>query len=52
MDSEVPKIPEDLGVKIGTKLEVKWTDTLEKTEETIMVDKMNIEISEAIVIEV
>lgn len=36
-------------VKIGSKLEAKWQETLDKTEEAIMVDKMNLEISEAIV---
>ncbi len=42
-------VPDKIDVKIGSKLEVKWIDTLEKTEEAIMVDTMNLEISEAIV---
>lgn len=46
---ENKELPEDLGIKIGSKLEAKWTETLDKTEEAIMVDKMNLEISEAIV---
>ena len=36
-------------VKFGSKLEAKWTETLTKAEESIMVDGMNLEISEAIV---
>ena len=36
-------------VKIGSKLEAKWTDTLEKSQEAIMIDTMNLEISLAIV---
>lgn len=41
-------VPEIIDVKIGSKLEAKWQDTLDKAEASIMVDKMNIEISEAI----
>lgn len=43
------KVPDVIDVKIGSKLEVKWTDTLEKAKEAIMLDGMNLEISEAIV---
>lgn len=42
-------IPEVIDVKIGSKLESKWTDTRDKASDAIMVDKMNIEISESIV---
>ena len=30
-----PKIPEDLGIKIGTKEEVFWTGMRDKTKEAI-----------------
>ena len=36
-------------VKIGSKLQAKWTETMEKAKEAIMVDTMNIEVSEAII---
>ena len=42
-------VPDKIDVKIGSKLEVKWQDTLDKTEEAILVEGMNLEISEAIV---
>ena len=41
--------PEDLGVKIVSKLESKWTDARDKAIEAIQIDTMNIEISEMIV---
>ena len=36
-------------VKFGSKLEGKWSETMEKAKEAIMVDTMNIEVSEAII---
>ena len=42
-------VPDKIDVKIGSKLEVKWKDTLDKQEEAVMLDTMNIEISEAII---
>ena len=48
MDNK-PTEPEDLGIKIGTELEAKWTETRDKAKKAIMVDAMNIEISEAII---
>lgn len=50
MESLKPSdVPDVIDVKIGSKLEVKWTDTLEKAEESVMVDTMNLEISKAII---
>ena len=46
-DKEMKEILKD--VKFGSKLEAKWKDTLDKAEESILVDNMNIEISEAII---
>ena len=36
-------------IKIGSKLQAKWSETMEKAKEAIMVDTMNIEVSEAII---
>ena len=39
-------VPEVIDVKIGSKLEAKWQETLDKIEEAIMVDKINIRLAE------
>ena len=45
MESVKDKV-EDLGIKIGSKLEAKWTETLEKIETAIMVDGINLKLAE------
>ena len=37
---------EDLGIKIGSKLEAKWTTILDKTEESLLSEEINIKIRE------
>ena len=43
---ESVKETEDLGIKIGSKLEAKWTETLDKIETAIMVDGINLKLAE------
>jgi hypothetical protein len=43
------KVTEDLGIKIGSKLEAKWTEVLGRTEESILADNINLRISNMIV---
>ena len=39
-------VPDVIDVKIGSKLEAKWQETLDKIEEAIMVDKINVKLAE------
>jgi hypothetical protein len=35
------KVPDIIDVKIGSKLEAKWTEVLNKTEEALVADEIN-----------
>ncbi len=48
MDSKKIKLPKDLGIKFGSKTEAKWLEVQERTEDSIIADKINLKISEAI----
>ena len=39
------KVPDKIEVKIGSKLEAKWTETLDKIELSIMVDEINLKLA-------
>ena len=43
------KEPEDLGVKIGTKVEAEWTKILEAQEAALINSKINEEIAEILI---
>jgi len=43
------EIPEDLGIKIGTKAEVKWTELLTAQEQVKLESNINIEIAENLI---
>jgi len=47
----MPKIevPDVIDVKIGSKIEAKWTEVLNRTEESIIADNINLRISNMIV---
>jgi len=47
----MPKIevPDVIDVKIGSKIEAKWTEVLNRTEESIIADNINLRISTLIV---
>ncbi len=42
MDPKKPKLPKDLGIKIGTPLEVLWTNVKTQTEALIKEAENNI----------
>ena len=44
------ELPEDLGIKIGSKEEKEWTVIVEKEEEAIIKHKINVEITENLLI--
>ena len=44
-----PKIPEDLGVKIGTPTEVEWTKILKAQEGALINSKINREVAEILI---
>ena len=35
------KVPEIIDVKIGSKLEAKWTETMNRIEETLIIEEIN-----------
>lgn len=39
------KVPEDLGIKIGSKEEIEWTEIKTAQEETILKSKINIQLA-------
>ncbi|NHZ84312.1 MAG: hypothetical protein GWP19_00335 [Planctomycetia bacterium] len=44
------KIPEDLGIKIGSKEEAKWREIIGREEESLIALKINVEITENLLI--
>lgn len=42
------KVPEDLGIKIGTPIEAAWTQTRKEIEDSIIKMNMNLAINDAI----
>ena len=38
-------VPDKIDVKIGSKLEAKWTETLDKIKQSIMVDEINLKLA-------
>ena len=42
-------MPKDLGIKIGTKTEAKWTEILKAQEEALIANKINQELAELII---
>ena len=38
-------VPDKIDVKIGSKLEAKWKETLDKIELSIMVDEINLKLA-------
>jgi len=48
---QMPKIevPDVIDVKIGSKVQAKWTEVLNRTEESIIADNINLRISNMIV---
>ena len=51
-EEKQPKLPKDLGIKIGSKEEAAWTSAKEKTELEIRQDKMAIILNEAILVKI
>ncbi|NHZ84435.1 MAG: hypothetical protein GWP19_00965 [Planctomycetia bacterium] len=41
-----PELPEDLGIKIGSKEEAKWREIISREEESLIALKINVEITE------
>jgi hypothetical protein len=46
---EIPEIPEDLGVKVGTEEEAFWTRTKSRAEQEIKNAQREIEINQVII---
>ena len=43
------KTPKDLGIKIGTPAEAKWTEMLKAQKEVLLISKVNQEIAETMI---
>ena len=49
MKSEKKKVPEDLGVKLGTPTQVVWQNVLDREEDNLVNNKVNQEIQELLI---
>jgi len=58
MDQKKPEIPKDLGVKVGTPLEVLWTEVkrqieivMKEAENTLIIQRENLKIADKKILE-